>query len=67
MNDRDPFAGMGPAKVEPTAAQRAGAKDLRAMFTAFVDEGFTPQQALVMLGTMMGVAMSSGTDQGEAP
>lgn len=65
MNTQDPFAGMGPARREPSADQRAAAAELRRMYAALVDEGFTGQQALVMLGTMMGVAMASGTGEAE--
>lgn len=65
MNATDPFAGMGPMRREPSADQRAAAIELRRLYTALVDEGFTPQQALVMLGTMLGVGMASGTGEGE--
>jgi hypothetical protein len=40
-------------KVEPTAADRQAAKAMFSMFTALVDEGFTDEQALVIIGQML--------------
>jgi hypothetical protein len=33
-------------KTEPNAETRAAAHDVRQMYVAYVDEGFTPDQAL---------------------
>jgi hypothetical protein len=47
---------MGDPKKEPTADQRAMAKELFGVFNALVLEGFTETQACLMIGTMLGTA-----------
>lgn len=49
--------GGGPAvKVEPTAEIRAGARQVRSLFVAYTDEGFTADQAMELIGFTMGAA-----------
>lgn len=47
---------MGLSRVEPSAEARQAAKDIHEMFVAFMDEGFTEDQALTILGQMMAAA-----------
>jgi len=51
---------MDKAKTEPTADMRTAAAGVWQMFTALLDEGFTEQQALVILGQVLaaGIAKS---------
>jgi hypothetical protein len=49
-------------KVEPSADQRAMAKMFFQMFVAFVDEGFTERQALIMIGQIMAANRPEPTD-----
>lgn len=46
-------------KVEPTADMRTAAKSLREMYVAMMDEGFTENQTLKVLGAMLGTAGSN--------
>lgn len=48
-------------KVEPSADHRAAAKTLYAMFTALVDEGFSEDQSLTLVGDLL-VAVVTGND-----
>lgn len=49
--------GGGPAaKVEPTAEIRAGARQIRSLFVAYMDEGFTATQSMELIGFTMGAA-----------
>jgi len=41
---------MNDPKMEPNADMRAMANAARQMFVALVDEGFTEEQALILLG-----------------
>lgn len=43
---------------EASADLRVFAKQAREMFLALVDEGFSEQQALVIIGQMMGAAIA---------
>lgn len=46
---------MDPLK-EPTADQRAGAKEMFGVFNAMLLEGFTETQACIIIGTLIGTA-----------
>lgn len=46
------------APMEPSAAHRTAAKELRSIFLALTAEGFTEPQALVIIGQML--ASNSG-------
>lgn len=50
-------------KVEPSADDRQAAKAMFSMFTALTDEGFSEQQALVILGQMLAGAAQAAGDQ----
>jgi rRNA processing protein Krr1/Pno1 len=45
--------GMMYANEEPTADQREAAKATRGIYVALIKEGFTEDQALKILGTMI--------------
>ena len=47
---------MGDPTKEPRADQRTAAQEMFGMFNAMVLEGFTEQQACIILGTMIGTA-----------
>lgn len=52
------FALMGggrtqPAKIEPSAEHREAARQLHSVYTAFVDQGFTPDQAIELVKGMI--------------
>ena len=49
---------MSNGPIEPNAEMRVGAKTLRQMFLALIQEGFTEQQALVIIGQC--IAANSG-------
>jgi hypothetical protein len=40
-------------KIEPTALNRAAARECYQMYIAFVDEGFTPEQAMDLVKTFV--------------
>jgi hypothetical protein len=44
---------MTRSKQEPSALSRAAAREMRDLFVAFIDEGFTENQALTILGHML--------------
>jgi hypothetical protein len=46
-------------KVEPSADQRAAARNLFALHTALTDQGFTEAQSLAILGQTILAAMQS--------
>lgn len=48
-------------RIEPSADQRTWAKTIFAMYVALVEEGFTEQQALVIVGQLLIAA--NGGDQ----
>lgn len=50
---------MGDPAKEPTADQRASAKEMFGVFNAMVLEGFTETQACLIIGTMIGTAGKS--------
>ena len=52
---------MNPKK-EPTASQRAVASDAYGMFNALLMEGFTAEQALVVLGQMLSAMIMKSND-----
>lgn len=43
-------------QMEPSAAQREGAKEMFALYNAMRLEGFTESQACMILGTWLGTA-----------
>ena len=47
---------MADQSKEPTAAQRIGAAEMYGLFNAMLLEGFTPVQACIIIGTMIGTA-----------
>jgi hypothetical protein len=51
VNDRDKITH---SRVEPSADQRAGAIECYRMFIALVDAEFTEDQALKIIGAMLG-------------
>lgn len=52
--------------VEPSADLRVAAKAMFEMFTAMVQEGFTEEQALAIMGAMMkGVIAGLGDPSGD--
>jgi hypothetical protein len=51
-------------EVEPSAEHRVFAKMVRQMFLALVAEGFTEQQALVIVGQVMALAVKAGESGG---
>lgn len=53
-------------RVEPSAAQRHAAKEMRSLFVALTDEGFTSAEALQMIGAMLSAAMPKPPDSGSA-
>ena len=48
--------GIAPAKVEPPAEIRAGARQIRSLFVAYMDAGFTDAQAMELVGFTMRAA-----------
>jgi len=49
------FASLaGPAPEEASSDAREGGRALRQMYAGMVSEGFPPQQALYVLGVMLG-------------
>lgn len=44
---------MTPIKREPSAGIRAGAAEMRELFVAWVDEGFTEEQAIQMMQAVL--------------
>lgn len=50
MLNNDEF---GPVKIEPTADHRSAALNMRQLYVALCDEGFTDAQALALVGTML--------------
>lgn len=49
----DPFDYLGKAPVEPASDIRQAASGLFQMFTAFIAEGFTPDQALTLVARFL--------------
>ncbi len=47
-------------KREPNAAQRAGASEITGLYVALRDEGMTQQQALYLIGVMLGQSSGMG-------
>ena len=47
-------------KMEPAADLRQSANMMRQVYIALVDEGFSEQQALVILGQMLSAAILKG-------
>ena len=47
-------------KTEPTAEMRQAANGCWQLFTALGDEGFTDQQALVIIGQMLTASIGKG-------
>lgn len=47
---------MADQSKEPTADQRAGAKEMFGLFNAMLLEGFSETQACIIIGTMIGTA-----------
>lgn len=48
-------------KHEPTADQREAASLIYGVFVALVDEGFTEQQALIIVGQILAANSGGGT------
>jgi len=46
--------------MEPSADLRASANAMRQMFIALTNEGFTSQEALVIIGTIIAVGIQKG-------
>ena len=44
---------MSNGPIEPDAGKRVAAKELRQMFLALTQEGFSEQQALVIIGQIL--------------
>lgn len=53
------MAANGP--IEPSANMREMANNLRQMYLALVYEGFTEQQALIVIGQILGAARGSSS------
>lgn len=49
-------------RVEPSAAHRAAARTLFAMYTALLEAGFTEGQALTLTGDMLTAVISDDDD-----
>jgi hypothetical protein len=49
----------GAPKREPTADQRKSADDLHAMYTSYVDAGFTKEQAMRILLQMLSATIAA--------
>lgn len=61
-----PF-GPGPAPTEPSSDARQGALGMWGQFVAYTEAGFTPDQALFLLGqALSGWTMGSAIAQGGA-
>lgn len=50
----------GPPKREPSAQQRQGAGELHAMYTSYVEAGFTKQQAMEIILTIIQTGTAAG-------
>ena len=51
---------MSNGPMEPRADLRAAANELRQMFIALTSEGFSPPEALVIIGTIIAAGMQHG-------
>ena len=51
---------MSNGPMEPRADMRATANELRQMFIALTIEGFTSQEALVIIGTIITAGLQKG-------
>lgn len=49
-----------PRSIEPSADLRRGAKDLRQLFIALVNEDFTEKQALAIIGHVISAGSQNG-------
>ena len=47
---------------EPTAEQREGARAVATMYVGLIQEGFSPSQALYLVGQYLRGAISAGGD-----
>lgn len=52
---------MSQPKMEPNADMRSIANTMRQMYVALLDEGFTEQQALVLLGQTITASIGKGS------
>jgi len=52
-------------KTEPSALNRAAARDLRQIFIAYIDEGFTAEQAMEFCKTILLSAAQNPRQHGE--
>lgn len=52
---------MTTIKKEPSADLRSLASTIRQMYVALLDEGFTEQQALIIVGQMLSSANAGGS------
>ena len=52
---------MSQPKMEPHAEMRSVANWMRQMYVALIDEGFTEQQALVLLGQTVTASIGKGS------
>lgn len=50
-------------KVEPSADDRRAAKAMFGMYTALTDEGFTNEQALVIIGQLLAGAAAAASEE----
>lgn len=52
-------------RVEPSADMRAAARGARELFLSLLEQGFSEEQAVTMIGIMLGQAAAGGSTSGD--